>query len=316
MSDALVVVEKLTFDYGRKRALDNIELQIPRGGISAMVGPNGAGKTTLLRCIAALDQPVSGRVVFGGVDTQDDPRNCHARIGYLSDFFGLYKKLTVEQSLAFVGYSHKLDESKISQRIAHAISALKLEAHRHSLAAGLSRGLRQRLAIGMAIIHRPKLLILDEPAAGLDPDARSELAALLLALAAEGISIIVSSHILSELEEYSDRMITISAGKCAGIIDLDSSKRPDELRRFLVSGDFTYQGALAALVGHVGGEFVSEISGGVRIELSATVDEADILSILVRSGLRVRSYARENRTIEELYREQIHGSKAADGGTS
>ena len=309
MSDVLVTVEKLTFDYGRKRALDNIDLTIARGGISAMVGPNGAGKTTLLRCIAALDQPVSGKVVFGGVDTQDDPRNCHARIGYLSDFFGLYRKLSVEQSLAFVGYSHRLTQDVLTQRVNHAISSLNLESHRHSTAAGLSRGLRQRLAIGMAIIHRPELLILDEPAAGLDPDARSELAALLRALAAEGISIIVSSHILSELEEYSDRMITIAAGRCAGIVELDSNKRADEKRRFLATGDFSYQGVLAALSGHVTGEYVSEVVGGVRIELTSSIDEADVLAVLVRGGIRVRSYTRETRTIEDLYRQHVHGDK-------
>ena len=309
MSDVLVAVEGLTFDYGRKRALDNIDLLIPRGGISAMVGPNGAGKTTLLRCIAALDQPVSGRVVFGGVDTQDDPRNCHARIGYLSDFFGLYRKLTVQQSLEFVGYSHRMERVKVEQRINHAISSLNLEPHRHATAAGLSRGLRQRLAISMAIIHRPELLILDEPAAGLDPDARSELASLLRALAAEGISIIVSSHILSELEEYSDRMITIAAGKCAGVVELDSNKRVDEQRRVVAFGDFSYHGALSALSGHVAGEFISEVSGGVRIELSSSIDEADVLAVLVRAGIRVRSYTRETRTIEELYRQQVHGAK-------
>lgn len=309
MSPPLIVVERLSFDYGRKRALDEVDLQIPKGGISAMVGPNGAGKTTLLRCIAALDHPVSGRVTFGGIDTQDDPRNCHARIGYLSDFFGLYRKLTVEQSLAFVGFSHKINGDLLQQRVNQAIESLSLTSHRLSLAAGLSRGLRQRLAIGMAIIHRPELLILDEPAAGLDPDARSELATLLRSLAAEGISIIVSSHILSELEEYSDRMITLSGGKCAGIIDLDSDKRQSEKRRFLVLGDFEVEQIRGCLTPDFAIETISKVNSGVRIELPGDCDEADVLARLVGAGLRVRGFSHEALSIEELYRQQVHGNK-------
>jgi len=178
-----------------------------------LVGPNGAGKTTLLRCMAALEEPVEGRISIDGIDVLEQPRECHRRIGYLSDFYGLYNALTVRQCLHFAADSQGVEESALADRVRQTAQDVELADRLDARAGELSRGLRQRLAIGQAIIHAPKVLLLDEPASGLDPEARHALSLLLKTLRSRGMTIIVSSHILAELEEYCSEMLILRAGR-------------------------------------------------------------------------------------------------------
>jgi len=208
----MIRVEHLVYEYPGLRALDNVSFFIPQGGITALVGPNGAGKTTLLRCLAGLDQPMTGQIHIDGIDVLENPRECHRRIGYLSDFFGLYDALTVRQCLQFAGESCGIDRHQIHERIVSTARELDIANRLDVRASALSRGLRQRLAIGQAIIHAPKVLLLDEPASGLDPEARHELSLLFNRLRDRGMTLIVSSHILAELKEYSSDMLIMRGG--------------------------------------------------------------------------------------------------------
>ena len=212
-STLLIQVKQLTFEYPGTRALDCVSFDIASGSITALVGPNGAGKSTLLRCIAALDYPLSGQVLLNGVDVLDDPRASHAKIGYLSDNFGLYDALSVRQCLTFAAASQGVAADNITKVVNKTAEQLDLTSKLNSVAGALSRGQRQRVAIGQAIIHSPSLLLLDEPASGLDPEARHSLSQVFIALKNSGMTLIVSSHILAELEDYSTDMLVLKGGK-------------------------------------------------------------------------------------------------------
>lgn len=213
MSQAAITVENLVFEYPGVRALDHVGFSIPRGSITALVGPNGAGKTTLLRCIAALELPLAGSIHVDGVDVLEEPRACHRRVGYLSDSFGLYEALSVRQCLRYAAEANGLGAQTVERAVEETAGKLGLSTRLEQKAGELSRGLRQRVAIGQAIIHRPGLVLLDEPAAGLDPEARHELSHLFRLLRADGMTLLVSSHILAELAEYSTNMLVLKAGK-------------------------------------------------------------------------------------------------------
>lgn len=209
----MIVVENLVYEYPGKRALENVSFSLEPQTITALVGPNGAGKTTLIRCLAALSQPFSGKITISGFDTLDNPREIHHDLGYLSDFYGFYDELSVEQNLCYFAWSHGISYQNTQFKVDKAISRLQLTDYRKQAAGTLSRGLKQRLAIAQAIVHEPKLIILDEPASGLDPEARIQLSSLFVELNQAGATLIVSSHILAELEDYCTQMLVMREGK-------------------------------------------------------------------------------------------------------
>jgi ABC-2 type transport system ATP-binding protein len=216
----LISVQDLVFDYPGKRALHGVSVEVPRGAVLALVGPNGAGKSTLMRVIAGLDEPVAGSVTVDGVSVLDMPRQAHRRLGYLSDFFGVYEELSVRQCLLHAASIRAVPALEQEAAVRRTADRLGIADRLQEQAASLSRGLRQRLAIAQAIVHGPAVVVLDEPAAGLDPEARSSLSALFRALQAEGMTLMVSSHILAELEEYSTHMLAIRDGRVAAFTEL------------------------------------------------------------------------------------------------
>jgi ABC-2 type transport system ATP-binding protein len=229
----MIEVRALRYDYPGRRALDEVTFALPERSITALVGPNGAGKTTLLRCIAALDEPYSGNITVGGIDTQRSPRSVHRLTGFLPDHFGLYGELTARQCLVFAARAHRVRAAEVDARIEEIAAAFGIESWLGRPAGSLSRGQRQRLAMAQAIVHRPRVLLLDEPASGLDPEARHTAAALIRQLGAEGMTVLVSSHILAELETYCSAMLVLSEGRVIEhrALDAPSSK----LRRIVVS---------------------------------------------------------------------------------
>lgn len=209
----LIQVSNLIFEYTGFRALNDVSFTIPSGSITALVGPNGAGKTTLLRCLSALEQPLNGSIIIDDIDILEHPRLCHRKVGYLSDFFGLYNRLTVRQCLHFVARAQGIEAENCPEAINRVSKQLNIVDRLDVTPAELSRGLRQRVAIAQAIIHQPKVVLLDEPASGLDPEARHLLAELFLTLQQQGMTLIVSSHILAELEAYSSDMLIVREGR-------------------------------------------------------------------------------------------------------
>ncbi len=208
-----ISVEQLNFEYFGYRALKDVSFGLEAGSITALVGPNGAGKTTLLRCLAGLEKPLSGKITIDGVDVLERPRLCHRKVGYLSAFFELYERLTIRQSLYFVARSQGIAPQDCPGAIDTAARRLQIEDRLDVMPAQLSRGLRQRVAIAQAIIHGPKVVMLDEPASGLDSEARHTLAELLLELRRQGMTLLISSHNLAELEGYSTDMLILQEGR-------------------------------------------------------------------------------------------------------
>jgi ABC-2 type transport system ATP-binding protein len=209
----MIQVSNLTHEFNDKVALDDVSFSIATGSITALVGPNGAGKTTLMRCISALQTPMEGTILVDGIDVVENPHDAHLLIGYLSDNFGLYDSMTVEDSLLYTACSRISDVDLAEKNVQEAIALCGLSDFYEKEVSSLSRGMRQRVGIAQAIIHQPKLLILDEPASGLDPEARHDLSKLMKRLNLGGMTILVSSHILSELEDYSTDMLILQNGK-------------------------------------------------------------------------------------------------------
>src|SRR5258706_4950232 len=195
----MIEIRDLVFEYPGHRALAGVTLNIVKGSITALVGPNGAGKTTLLRCMAALETPYAGSVTIDGLDTREAPRAIHAGLGYLPDFFGLYDALSVRRCLHYAARAHGIAAQAAAGAAQAAAARVGLSDRMEQAAGALSRGLRQRLAIAQTIVHQPKVLLLDEPAAGLDPKARRDLFPLLLFLRGNGMDLGVAFHILGAL---------------------------------------------------------------------------------------------------------------------
>jgi ABC-2 type transport system ATP-binding protein len=294
-------VEGLRFEYPGVRALDDVSFTLAGGTVTALVGPNGAGKSTLLRCMAGLETPAMGEIEVAGVDVLDAPRQAHRRLGYLSDFFGVYDALTVRQCLTHAGAINGIGEAGLAAAVASTAKSLALSDRLDSAAGTLSRGLRQRLAIGQAIIHSPRLLLLDEPAAGLDPEARHGLAVLFRELRAGGMTIVVSSHILAELDEYSTDMLVLKDGRVVEQRSLEGGAEARE-RRMQVTLSAPDARAVEALAAQAN---VSALAAdGAVITFSLRGEEgaqASVLRALVDAGVAVVAFGESRENLHDSY---------------
>ncbi|HEY5993765.1 MAG TPA: ABC transporter ATP-binding protein [Gallionellaceae bacterium] len=298
----MIKISGLTFDYPGHRALNNVSLTVEPGSVTALVGPNGAGKTTLMRCIAGLETPLSGSINVGGMDVIEHPREVHRIMGYLSDFFGLYQELTVAQCLEYAAASQGLAEAAIPAAIRMTAQQLDLSDRLQQTSGSLSRGLRQRVAIGQAIIHKPRVLLLDEPASGLDPEARNHLAVLFRQLQADGMTLLVSSHILAELDEYSTHLLSVRDGRVLENRALQATHLPGasrSLRITLAAPDSRLADWLAQQPGieiHDSGEDQALI--GIEGDLLA---QSGLLAELVKAGFAVASFAEYKENLQQSY---------------
>lgn len=310
----MIAVDNLTFDYPGTRALDCVSFRVTAGSITALVGPNGAGKTTLLRSLAALEEPVAGSIRIAGIDVLAEPRACHRQVGYLSDFFGLYDELTARQCLLHAAAIRGLAAAAGAAAAQRSATRLGLADRLEAKAGTLSRGLRQRLAIAQAIVHQPQLLLLDEPASGLDPEARHSLAQLFLTLRGEGMTLLVSSHILAELDEYSDDMLVLRAGKLVAhspIRPTTTTSTAASLRLQLVAPFAGLGELLAAVVG------VAQVTvEGTTATFSFSGDEGAryrLLRHLIEAGAEVCAFAEERQNMQQAYLDSVRGTAGEVG---
>jgi ABC-2 type transport system ATP-binding protein len=232
-SDLMVDIRGLWVYYGKQAAVQNLTLQIPRGEVFGFIGPNGAGKTTTIKVLATLLKPGSGTVLVDGINVWREPHTIRKNIGYVPDFFGVYEDLTVNEYLHFFAAAYRLPTEKRQGVINDVLSLTDLVEKREAMVDTLSRGMKQRLGIARVLIHDPKLLLLDEPASGLDPRARIELRELIKELRGMGKTIIVSSHILHELSQFCTRIGIIEAGKFVAQGSLDDIYRQLNFKRVI-----------------------------------------------------------------------------------
>jgi ABC-2 type transport system ATP-binding protein len=307
VASPVIRVEGLRFDYPGVRALDDVAFRVDAGSVTALVGPNGAGKTTLLRCLAGLERPMLGSIEVAGVDVVEEPRLAHRQVGYLSDFFGLYDTLSVRRCLAYSASAQLVPESEVAGAVEQAAVRLGLADRLEQLAGTLSRGLRQRVAIGQAIIHSPRVVLLDEPASGLDPEARHSLATLFVDLAASGITLIVSSHILAELDEYSNYMMLMSAGKVVEHRALAAAPGGVEIGLTLARDDARLEAWLRERPGIV---TIAVDARSATVKLEGGEDaQAALLRALVEAGFAVSSAAPLRADLHASYLRTMQSSR-------
>ena len=303
--------------FGQLKAVNGISFEIPHGSVCGFVGANGAGKTTTMRILATLDYPTMGQAEVCGINVVHHPAEVRKLIGWMPDHFGNYEHMTVLEYLDFYarafGYSGKERRVRV-QEVMEFTDVISL-ADRFSNK--LSKGMTQRLCLGRALLHDPQVLIMDEPAAGLDPKARVELKHLIRVLADEGKTIFISSHILSELGEMCDSLLFVNDGQIVHHGDADSLKHGTDatggmLYDVQVVGDPQVVSDWCVVNPHV--EFMEsrKHGGRIRIEESGPERAAAILARMVKDGLQVTEFHKEQRNLEDAFIDMLGRIKSGE----
>ena len=306
----MIRLENVTKEYdlptgqaGQLVAADRLTMVVPAGEVFGLVGPNGAGKTTTLKMICGLMLPTAGRITVNNIDVEQQAEEVQQYIGYLADFFSVYDDLKTWEYVEHFARAYKLQPSKIPARVREVIGVLGLETKYDAFVGGLSRGMKQRLGIARAIVHDPPLLVLDEPASGLDPKARLELKDLLRRLNREGRTIFITSHVLSDLEEICTSLAIMEKGKLLRVGKIGDVMRgagmTKRVRIRMAAAEFALGSWLAARPG------VSEVKeDGLEAEFVFPGTETE-LSGLVRdavfAGAPVCGVEEKVETLEALF---------------
>ena len=296
-----VVARGVRRAFGSVEAVRGIDLHAPPGQVTALVGPNGAGKTTLLLVLATLLVPDAGDVRVAGFDPVTEPDEVRARMGWSPDVFGLYDNLTCREYLVFVGEAYRLGRARSTARAAELLELARLTESADRPVHTLSRGQKQRLGLGRALVHDPEVLLLDEPASGLDPRSRVELRDLLRALARSGTAVVVSSHLLGDLEELADRVVFVDGGQTVGEHRLDELPPTQALRPWRLRA--LDQDALLAALDRLRTEHDEPTTAGVDVQLRSDEDAAALLAALVRDGVPVVACQPLGGALEAAYLE-------------
>ncbi len=302
----------LTRRFGKVTAVDNLSLRVPAGALFGLIGPNGAGKTTTLRMLAGLLEPTAGEIELNGQMTNHAWRELRRQIGYMPDFFGVYEDMLVWEYLDFFARCYDLPVARRRQVTDELLELVDLAEKRDTYVQTLSRGMRQRLCLAHALVHDPQVLLLDEPASGLDPRARVEMRELLRELGAMGKTVVVSSHILAELAELCDSVGIIEKGRLVASGSLDEiSRRVRQGRTLRLKVLSNRDEAEAILRDRPGVGEVYEGSGYLEVEFLGD-DEATarLLAALVGRGVKVVSFTEVASDLEDAFLRLTKGEVA------
>jgi ABC-2 type transport system ATP-binding protein len=314
----MIRIQNVSKKYRMVNALSDFTLEIPRGTIYGLIGPNGAGKTTLLRILAALISPSSGEVWFEDEEVTRAPSIIQRKVGYMPDFFGVYPDLTSAEYLEFYAGIHGIPRQKRKRIIEDLLELVDLSTKRNELVETLSRGMKQRLCLARALVHDPEVLLLDEPASGLDPRARVELRELVRTLQTMGKTVVISSHILLELAEMCSDIAIIQGGQLVLSGDVEKvSQRIGDTRQLEIRileqervGD-----AVQALKDTPG---ISDVNSdeGLLIQAAFSGDDQALHTVLVSlitRGIPVISFAPRSGggRLEEVFMSITEGNSQA-----
>jgi ABC-2 type transport system ATP-binding protein len=296
MTDPVIVVENLTRKFGDFTAVDHISFTVGAGEVVGYLGPNGSGKTTTIRMLLGLLEPTEGEATVLGFDAFRQSEEVRKRAGYMSQKFAIYDDLTVQENLTFYGGVYGITDKA---RIARTMERVGLNGHESTLTRSLSAGWRQRLALGIALVHEPKLLFLDEPTSGVDPTARRAFWDLIYELAESGVTIMVTTHYMDEAE-YCERVGVMRDGK---LLAMDT---PTNLKKSIIKGDVweVYAQPLEAGLDHLG-----EVAGVQRVGLtgdhlrtiSQGVKPEALKKALEKYGVKVEKIERGEPTLEDVF---------------
>ena len=303
----MLEIKELTRVYGRFTALNHLNIQIGDGELHGFVGPNGAGKSTTMRILATLLPPTSGTAVMDGVDVRKAPRRMRELIGYMPDFFGVYDRLKTWEYLDFYARCYGFAYQERMRMIDQLLELVRLSDKRDSYVDVLSRGMKQRLCLAHALIHDPRLLILDEPASGMDPRARAEMKDILRSLKDMGKTVLISSHILPELSEMCDSLTIIDHGNLvfSGTVDALSRKMngsvPLDIRLLRDQVD-----AAATILKEFPGVTGIELADAQLLRVDFDGDEqaaAQLLKKLLLGDIAVADFHRAQMNLEKVFME-------------
>jgi len=299
----MVETRNLRKEYNGVVAVKNLSLGLERGDVLALVGPNGAGKTTTIKMLATLVEPTSGTALIDGVDVRKSPEEVRSLIGYMPDFFGVYNDVQVWEYLGFFAAAYRVPRSQRRAAIDGALELTNLTSKSNAYAESLSRGMKQRLCLARALLHDPKVLLLDEPASGLDPRARVELKELLQELRGMGKTVIVSSHVLPELEDFCNKVAIIERGELLLVGDMrELVQQVGKTRRFRVRVAADNEGAVRLLEAVPGVQAVGQSDDCIEVLYAGPQDEQHaLLTALVQNGYRVLSFAEQESDLEQVF---------------
>jgi len=293
-------------------AVKNLTLTIDEGDIFGFIGPNGAGKTTTIKMIATLLKPTAGQAFVNGIDVNRYPEEVRAIIGYMPDFFGVYDDVKVWEYLDFFAAAYKIPRERRPQVIDEVLELTDLGGKKESFVEELSRGMKQRLCLAKTLVHDPKLLLLDEPASGLDPRARIEIRELLKELRSLGKTIFISSHILSELADFCNKVGIIEAGELITSGSVDEIMRQVGMERVIdleVTGGI--EKAEAVLREFPTVQKVEVRNDRISIDFGGELDQiADILHALLDHGVRVVTAQERASNLEDIFMRVTKGTVA------
>lgn len=306
-NSAVIEMRGLTKRYGRRTAVEGLTLTIEAGALFGFVGPNGAGKTTTIRMLATLLRPTAGEAWVAGHSVIKERREVRRVIGYMPDFFGVYDDMKVWEYLDFFAACYEIPSATRSKLVNDLLELVGLSHRRDDYVDILSRGMKQRLCLARALVHDPQVLILDEPAAGLDPRGRVEIRELLRELQAMGKTIFVSSHILSDIEEICTHVGIIEAGRLvvAGTMEeVQQRIRSQRIVRVRLMGETDEARAWLANRPCVSGIEPVLDNGGVDLRFSFAGDDealAQLLHALVTAGFPVLTFGQEPGDLEDAF---------------
>ena len=314
-NNLVIQTRQLTKQFDDYAAVSDVSLQVREGEVYGLIGPNGAGKTTLIRLLAMAEDPTVGDIFIDGkpvIRAQPNP-DIKERIGYLPDDFPLYNDLTVQQYLEYFGQLYYLKPAELHQRIGDVLGLVQLENKRNSIISSLSRGMKQRLSLARTVIHRPRLLLLDEPVSGLDPIARVEYCKTIKRLQQDGITILISSHILSDLEDFCTHIGIMEKGRLVESGQIDSLYKKEGQRLLIgVLGEranANFSPIEIYLQEHPLVENYERIERGRLGEtgklgvtfLGTEEDAAELLRVLVYEGVRISEFHYTQETLEDIF---------------
>jgi ABC-2 type transport system ATP-binding protein len=299
----MIETRDLTKKYGELFAIKSINLNLNRGDLFGFIGPNGAGKTTTMRILATLLNPTWGEAYVGGHSIYTRPKEIRRMIGYMPDFFGVYDDMKVIEYLEFFAAAYRIRGAKRRQVCDEVLDLVELGYKREALVTSLSRGMTQRLGLARVLLHDPQVLLLDEPASGLDPRARIEIRTLLKRLGTMGKTIMVSSHILPELADICNKIGIIERGELVfndTVEALLKKVRPHTVLNINVAGDRGSAGKL--LRGHKLVDHVDDNEKYLRVTLAdGQRDYSDLATALVTAGHRVTLLREEELNLETAF---------------
>jgi ABC-2 type transport system ATP-binding protein len=308
----MIALEGVTKRYGKFTAVDDVSFSIKRGEVFGFIGPNGAGKTTTIRMLATLMLPSTGRLEVGGIDVSKDPGGVRRLIGYMPDAFGVYEDLLVWEYLDYFAALYKIDHARRPKIISDVLELTDLTIKRDAQVMSLSRGMKQRLCLAKTLVHDPEVLLLDEPASGLDPHARIEIRELIKELCRMGKTVLVSSHILTELADFCTSIGIIEAGRMlahGAIGEIQQRLSSGVAVEIEVKGEPEPVIAILAERPDVGR--VTVAGQVVTADYTGVPDDVDdLLRDLVLRGIRVIGFRRAEADLEDIFLRVTRGQVA------